>query len=186
MRSVNHSGLRLGVYALPAVVRGELLDELRVERRQIPDNVATMELRRTADAITASNLAFELTDAEVAALSAGRRPPVVLTVNGESVRVRVAPMGGRNLIGITKANRALLGLEPGVEYAIEVSLDNIERTVEIPSELAEAFASEPSLQRAWDELSHTRRRELVTGVADAKRPETRARRVAAVLDTLRG
>lgn len=41
-----------------------------------------MQLTRTADQITASNLGFELTDAEVATLGAGKRPPVVLAVNG--------------------------------------------------------------------------------------------------------
>ena len=144
-----------------------------------------MQLTRTADQITASNLGFELTDAEVATLGAGKRPPVVLAVNGRSVRVRVAPMGGCNLIGI-KANRALLGLEPGVEYAIEVTLDDAERTVEVPTELAAAFDGDPALGTAWDGLSFTRRRELAEGITGAKRPETRARRVAAALDTLRG
>ncbi|MBB1500332.1 YdeI/OmpD-associated family protein [Propioniciclava sp. MC1683] len=145
-----------------------------------------MQLTRTADQITASNLGFELTDAEVATLGAGKRPPVVLAVNGRSVRVRVAPMGGCNLIGITKANRALLGLEPGVEYAIEVTLDDAERTVEVPTELAAAFDGDPALGTAWDGLSFTRRRELAEGITGAKRPETRARRVATALDTLRG
>ena len=95
-------------------------------------------------------------------------------------------MGGCNLIGITKANRALLGLEPGVEYAIEVTLDDAERTVEVPTELAAAFDGDPALGTAWDGLSFTRRRELAEGITGAKRPETRARRVATALDTLRG
>ena len=144
-----------------------------------------MQLTRTADQITASNLGFELTDAEVATLGAGKRPPVVLAVNGRSVRVRVAPMVGCNLSGITKANRALLGLEPGAEYAIEVTLDDAERTVEVPAELVAAFADQPALGAAWDALSFTRRRELAEGVTGAKRPETRARRVAAALEALR-
>ena len=110
---------------------------------------------------------------------------MVLAVNGRSVRVRVAPMGGCNLIGITKANRALLGLEPGAEYAIEVTLDDAERTVEVPAELVAAFADQPALGAAWDALSFTRRRELAEGITGAKRPETRARRVAAALEALR-
>ncbi|MDO5533857.1 MAG: YdeI/OmpD-associated family protein [Propionibacteriaceae bacterium] len=145
-----------------------------------------MHLTRTADQITASNLGFELSDDEVASLGGGKRPPVVLAVNGQSVRVRVAPMGGCNLIGITKANRALLGLEPGVAYAIEVTLDDAERTVEVPADLAVALASDPALAAAWDALSYTRRREIATGIDGAKKPETRERRLAAALDALRG
>lgn len=144
-----------------------------------------MELQRTADQITASNLAFELSDAEVASLGGGKRPPVVLTVNGRSIRGRVAPMGECNLIGITKANRALLGLEPAVRYAIEVTLDTEERTVEVPPEVAAAFGDEPGLRAAWDAWSFTRRREAAEAIAGAKRPDTRAKRLAATLDALR-
>lgn len=145
-----------------------------------------MQLTRTADQITASNLAFELSDDEVAELGAGKRPPVVLTVNGTSVRVRVAPMGGCNLIGITKANRALLGLEPGVSYVIRVELDDAERTVEVPPELEAAFTTDDSLRATWEGWSFTRRREAAEGISGAKKPDTRARRVAAALDALRG
>ena len=144
-----------------------------------------MELQRTADQVTASNLAFELSDAEVATLGGGKRPPVVLTVNGVSIRARVAPMGGCNLIGITKANRAVLGLEPGVAYAIEVTLDTAERTVEVPADLTAAFADQPELRAAWDAWSFTRRREAAASITEAKRPETRAKRLAATLDALR-
>lgn len=145
-----------------------------------------MELQRTADQVTASNLAFELSDAEVATLGGGKRPPVVLTVNGVSIRARVAPMGGCNLIGITKANRAVLGLEAGTTYAIEVTLDTAERTVEVPADLTAAFADQPELRAAWDAWSFTRRREAAASITEAKRPETRAKRLAATLDALRG
>lgn len=145
-----------------------------------------MELQRTADQVTASNLAFELSDAEVATLGGGKRPPVVLTVNGVSIRARVAPMGGCNLIGITKANRAVLGLEAGTTYAIEVTLDTAERTVEVPADLTAAFADQPELRAAWDAWSFTRRREAAASITEAKRPETRAKRLAVTLDALRG
>lgn len=145
-----------------------------------------MELQRTADQVTASNLAFELSDAEVATLGGSKRPPVVLTVNGVSIRARVAPMGGCNLIGITKANRAVLGLEAGTTYAIEVTLDTAERTVEVPADLTAAFADQPELRAAWDAWSFTRRREAAASITEAKRPETRAKRLAVTLDALRG
>ena len=96
-------------------------------------------------------------------------PPVVLTVNGRSIRGRVAPMGGCNLIGITKANRALLGLEAGTTYAIEVTLDTAERTVEVPADLTAAFADQPELRAAWDAWSFTRRREAAASITEAKR-----------------
>lgn len=144
-----------------------------------------MRRRLVAEQITASNLAFVVDEADVDALGAGRRPPVVVDVNGHTVRLRITPMGGRPLIGITKANRALLGLEPGEAYDAELTLDGAERVVEVPAELEAALTADPALRERWDALSHTRRRELAEPLASAKRPETRERRLAAALDALR-
>lgn len=144
-----------------------------------------MKLRLRAEAISASNLAFTVPEEDVLALGAGKRPPVVVTVGSGTFRTRIAPMGGCYLIGITKANRALAGLEEGVTYDLEVQLDTQERTVEVPSELTAAFATDPALRPAWDAWSYTRRREAAEGITGAKRPDTRARRVAVVLDALR-
>ena len=41
----------------------------------------------------------------VAALGAGARPPVTITINGHSWKSRIAIMRGRNLIGLSNANR---------------------------------------------------------------------------------
>ena len=143
-----------------------------------------MELRLTAEAISASNLGFTVPEDAVLSLGAGKRPPVVVTVGSATFRTRIAPMGGCYLIGITKANRALAGLEPGVTYDLEVRLDTEERTVQVPVELAAVFDTEPALRQAWDAWSYTRRKEAAEGITGAKRSETRARRLASVVDAL--
>ena len=86
----------------------------------------------------------------------------------------------------TPINASNLAFElTDVEYTIDVTLDDAERTVEVPSELAAAFASDPALAAAWEAWSYTRRREAATGITDAKKPDTRARRVATALAALR-
>lgn len=145
-----------------------------------------MKLRLPAEAISASNLGFTVDEADVLALGAGKRPPVVVTVGEGTFRTRIAPMGGYYLIGITKANKALTGIEAGEVYDLEVILDTAERTVEVPAELAEALDADAQLRATWDAWSFTRRREAAESIAGAKRPETRARRVAATLELLRG
>lgn len=128
--------------------------------------------------------ALELSDAQVSELGGGARAAVRVTVAGRSARLRLARMGGRNLIGISKAARAELGVEIGDTVDAEVVLDTAERAVEVPPELATALDAAPGARAAFDALSVTRRKELARGVADAKRPETRERRIAAAVAEL--
>lgn len=143
-----------------------------------------MKLSLPLTQITASNTAFVIPDETVESLGGGKRPPVLLTVAGQQLALRIAPMGGRNLIGLTKANKAALGVEAGETYDLEIELDTTERTVEVPDDLARALADRPSARAAWDKLSFTRRKEAAGSLTGAKKPETRARRLAAILESL--
>lgn len=57
-------------------------------------------------------------------------------------------------------------------------------TTELPDDLAEALALEPAAQAWWDVLTSRNRFALVTRVTSVKRPETRARNIAKVVDLL--
>lgn len=127
--------------------------------------------------------AIELTDAQVDALGGGKRAAVVVGIGGRSARVRLAVMDGKNVIGLSKAVRAQLGVEIGDEVDATIALDTAEREVEVPDDLATALAA-AGVRAAFDALSYSRRKELARGVAEAKRPETRERRVAAVVEEL--
>lgn len=130
--------------------------------------------------------AILLTDEQVAALSDRKNPPVVVTVGDRSARLRVARMGGENCIGLSKAARAELGVEIGDEVRVRIVADTAERTVDVPPELARALGADPVVQAAFDALSYTHRKEHARAVAEAKKPETKARRVEKVLTVLRG
>ncbi|MFD5864243.1 YdeI/OmpD-associated family protein [Agromyces sp. NPDC127015] len=129
--------------------------------------------------------ALELTDAQVDALGGGKRAAVVVGIAGRSARVRLAVMDGRNVIGLSKAVRAELGVDIGDAVEATVDLDTAERAVDVPADLAAALDAEPPARRAFEALSYSRRKELARGVAEAKRPETRERRIAAAVETLR-
>ncbi|MFW0793784.1 YdeI/OmpD-associated family protein [Gordonia sp. CPCC 205515] len=126
-----------------------------------------------------------LTDEQVASFGAGKTLPVAVTVNGIRVQGRIARMGGENLIGFSKAARTTLGVAAGDTIEIEIALDDAPREVEIPPALAEALAAEPGAQAAFEKLSYTRRKEFARSVADAKKEETRTRRIEAVLAAVR-
>ena len=136
----------------------------------------TLESRGPAAAIV-------LTDEQVAALGSGKAFPVRITVGAVTVEGRVARMGGENLVGLSRERRAALGVETGDTVEVVLAPDTAERSVEVPPDLAGALA-DAGLREAFDRLAPSHRREHVRSVTDAKRPETRARRVAAVVGAL--
>ncbi|GAA2867549.1 YdeI/OmpD-associated family protein [Microbacterium arabinogalactanolyticum] len=130
--------------------------------------------------------AIVLDDDEVAILSTAKAFPVVVAIGGRTARLRLARMGGQNLIGFSKAVRAEMGVELGDEFDVVIAADAAERTVEIPAALAEALASDPAAKAAFDALSYTRRKEIARGISEAKQDATRERRLAKALEELRG
>ncbi|MFB7893843.1 YdeI/OmpD-associated family protein [Microbacterium sp. NPDC056044] len=127
--------------------------------------------------------AIELTDEQVAELGGGKRAAVVVGIGGRTARVRLGVMDGRNLVGLSKAVRAELGVEIGDEVDATIDLDTAEREVEVPDDLAAALEA-AGARAAFDALTLSRRKELARGVTEAKRPETRERRVAAAVAEL--
>ncbi|MBK9723569.1 MAG: YdeI/OmpD-associated family protein [Candidatus Lutibacillus vidarii] len=129
--------------------------------------------------------AIVLSDDEVAALGGGKRAAVRVTIDGRSARLRLAVMGGQNVIGLSKAARAELGVETGAEVTAQIALDEAPREVEVPEELAVALAGDPEAGAAYQRLAFTHRKEYAVWVAEAKRPQTRTRRVEQALAMLK-
>lgn len=128
--------------------------------------------------------AIVLTEAQVDELGGGKRAAVRVTIGERSARLRLASMGGCFMIGMSKAARKELAVEIGDTVDATIELDDAERTVDLPEDLAAALNADPAVRAAFDALSYTKRKEYARGVAEAKRAETRERRVAAVVDAL--
>lgn len=129
--------------------------------------------------------AIELTDAQVVTLGGGKRAAVKVTIGKASAQLRLMVMGGKNLIGLSKASREQLGVEIGNTITATIDLDSVERTVDVPDDLAAAL-KKAKLRDAFDALAFTHRKEHVRAITDAKKPETRAKRVAAAVEMVRG
>jgi hypothetical protein len=121
---------------------------------------------------------------DVAAVFGAKRPPVRGTVNGAPFRSTVAVYGGRYLLGLNREVRdAAGGVSVGDTVTVELELDDEERTVELPSDLRAAL--DPDLLAFFESLSYTHRREYVRWIEEAKREETRRRRVERAAELLR-
>jgi hypothetical protein len=130
--------------------------------------------------------AVVLDEDQVAAVGEGaKRFPVVATVNGYTWRTSVARMGGEFLVGLSKEVRNGAGVEAGDDVEVRLELDAAPREVDVPAALAAALASDPQAKASFDEMAFTHRKEYARWIAEAKKDETRQRRVEQALVMIR-
>ena len=116
----------------------------------------------------------------IAALAAGKKPAVLVSVNGYDYPSTVAVMAGAYMIPFASDHRKATGLKAGDAIEVVLTLETTPRQVEVPADLAEALDA-AGLRAAFDGSAPSRRKEWVRQVAEAKAADTRARRVVKVV-----
>lgn len=112
-----------------------------------------------------------------------KRVPVKITINGAAYRSTTFFMDGRYVLVVPKVFRAAAGIKAGEKITVLLEKDAEKRTVEVPPELADALAK-ADLTDAFEKMSYTHRKELVNAVNDAKKSETRTRRIEKTILTV--
>lgn len=130
-----------------------------------------------------NNTGIEVPEPVVASLESGKKPAVVVDVNGFEYRSTIAVMGGRYLIPFSSDKRAATGLAGGDPITATLTLDTAPRTVQVPDDLAAAL-EEAGVREAFDGLAPSRQKAHVTAVEAAKAADTRDRRVAKIVADL--
>jgi hypothetical protein len=127
-----------------------------------------------------------LDDDQVAEVGDGKKAfPVQATINGYTWAGRVSRMGGEFLLGLRREVREAAGVEAGDEVTVTVALDQAPREVEVPAALADALAAAADAKARFDGLAFTHRKEFARWIAEAKKEDTRARRVEQAIQMLR-
>jgi hypothetical protein len=121
----------------------------------------------------------------VAALGAGRKPLVTVTVGGHTYRSSVATVDGRPMISFSNDNRAKAGVAAGDEVDVDIELDTVRREVTVPDDLATALAADGAARATWETLSYSNKSWHVLSIEGAKSAETRERRIDKSLAALR-
>lgn len=136
------------------------------------------------EGVEGSSATFVSMPASIMKRFGGRiRVPVLVTIDGVTHRTTICDMGMGPMVGIPAAMRTATGKKRGDRLSVSLRVDEDERTVEVPRDFAAAMNA--AQRRAYDRLSYTHRKEYVLWIEDAKRPETRARRIDKALEKLR-
>lgn len=106
------------------------------------------------------------------------RVPVTVTVGKATYRSTIASMGNGPCLPLRRSNREAAGLQGDETVRVTIALDSAPRTVEPPRDLVRALRAAPGGWARWSELSYSHQREYAEAVEGAKKPETRARRIA--------
>ena len=113
-------------------------------------------------------------------------PKVKAVIVGIPYRGSLMPIGdGTYCLGVLKSIQEQAGVGKGDAIPIELELDTEARTVAVPDDLAEGLARDRKAAAAWESLSFTDKKEIARSLEEAKKAETRERRLASALERLR-
>jgi hypothetical protein len=113
------------------------------------------------------------------------RAPVKVTLNGYTYRSTIAAMGGPPCIPPRRSNREAAGLGGGETLDVRLELDTEPRVIKPPADLAKGLKAAPPAWERWQALSYSHQREYAEFIEEAKKPETRARRIEGAVRTIR-
>ena len=111
------------------------------------------------------------------------RPPVVVTIGDYTYRSTVCTMRGVTFVPLRRSHREGAGVVEGTPVDVTLTLDTEPRSIAAPDDLRAALEEAGAWDR-WQKLAYTHQREHVEAVEGAKKPETRARRIAKCVATL--
>ena len=118
-------------------------------------------------------------------LGGGKRPAVLVEVNGYRYASTVGSMGGQALIPFSAEHRATSGIGGGDELDVGLTLEAAPREVAVPDDLGAAL-EQAGLTEAFARLAPSHRKAHVTAVESAKGAETRQRRIESTIAKLQG
>jgi hypothetical protein len=120
---------------------------------------------------------------DVPAVFGRARPPVRGTVNGAPLRSTIARYGDEYLLVINRQVREAAGAAAGDTVEIQLELDRKPRVVRLPKDFAAAL--DKDARAKFDRMSYSHRKDYVDWIKEAKREETRQRRIAKAVELIR-
>ncbi len=131
-----------------------------------------------------NNTGINVPEKIITALAAGKKPPVVITLNKYTYRSTVAVMGGKYLIPLSAEHRKKANVAGGDELEITIVLDTEPRIVELPDDFKKTLAKNKTASAAYEKLAPSKKKAIVVSITEAKTAETRLRRIEKAIASL--
>ena len=119
------------------------------------------------------------------ALGGGKRPSVLVTVNGYSFHTTIGSMKGAYKIPVSAETRDLAGIAAGDRVQVSEQLDTQPVVVEVPRDVSVALSKNSTAAEFFETLSPSQKKGFITNVEQAKTAETRKRRISNLIEALR-
>jgi hypothetical protein len=144
----------------------------------------TKRFRAALDTEEGSTFTFIKIPFDAKAVFGHGRPPVRVTLNGFEYRSTLASYGGVYYLGVNQTVREGAQVKAGDSVTVVLELDEKPRTVKAPADLARALKANPAAGARWKQLSFTHKKEYAEAIQEARKPETRARRIEKAIEQL--
>ena len=110
--------------------------------------------------------------------------PVWLSVDGHRFRSTIAVYGGVHMMVFNATMRRETGYKAGDRILITLERDTEIRKVELPADVKNALAASGVLS-IYEKYSYSHQKEVMDWINDAKKTETRQRRIARQVEKLK-
>ena len=133
---------------------------------------------------TGNNTGIPVTEEILGKLGGGKKPLVVVKINGYSYRSAVGKMGDKYMISLSAENRKNANVKGGDTVEISLELDTEPRIAEVPKDLQKALDNNKTAKINFEKLAPSKKKAMVLSIMESKTEETRLRRIAKAIESL--
>jgi len=106
-------------------------------------------------------------------------------INGFPFRSSIFPLGGGKFyMVINREMREGAKVKAGDTVEFVMEKDDEPRAIATPPDLLKALSARKSVKALWDKMSYSHRKEYIGHIEEARKPETRARRIAKAVEMI--
>ena len=135
---------------------------------------------------TGNNTGIEVSEQLLDKLGGGKRPLVVVTINGSySYRSAVGKMSNKFMISLSAENRKNANVKGGDALEIDLALDTAPRTADIPEDLQKALDKNKTAKTNFEKLAPSKKKAIVLSISEAKTEATKMRRIEKAMESLK-
>jgi bifunctional DNA-binding transcriptional regulator/antitoxin component of YhaV-PrlF toxin-antitoxin module len=112
-----------------------------------------------------------------------KRVPVKVWINQAEYLSTIVKMHGEYCLVVPKRVREVAKVKGGETITVTIQRDNQKRTVEVPADFAQAL-KDNNLTETFAKMSYTHQKEYVNSIIEAKKEETRLKRIAKAIEMI--